>query len=136
MTGHESVIRFVNPDSISKPFGYSHVAEVTNARMIYISGQVALDQAGNLVGEGDMRAQAQQVFANLRAALEAVGADFNNVVKLNFYLLDISQVQAIREVRDQYVNTQRPPTSTAVEVRRLFREDILIEVEAVAALQA
>jgi len=136
MTGHESVIRIVNPDSISKPFGYSHVAEVTNARMIYISGQVALDQAGNLVGEGDMRAQAQQVFANLRAALEAVGADFNNVVKLNFYLLDISQVQAIREVRDQYVNTQRPPTSTAVEVRRLFREDILIEVEAVAALQA
>lgn len=134
MTGQDSVIRFVNPTTLSKPVGYSHLAEVSNAKMIYISGQVALDQAGNLVGEDDMRAQAQQVFTNLKAALEAVGADFNSVVKLNFYLLDISQVQAIGEVRDQYVNTQHPPTSTAVEVRRLFREDILIEVEAVAAL--
>jgi reactive intermediate/imine deaminase len=136
MFGQDSIIRFINPNTMSRPFGYSHIAEVTSGRMIYISGQVALDPAGNLVGEGDMRAQAQQVFANLNAALEAVGADFSNVVKLNFYLLDISQVQAIRDVRDQYVNTQHSPTSTAVEVRRLFREDILIEVEAVAAVPA
>lgn len=136
MTVNNLNVQFVNPSTISQPVGYSHLVEVSNAKMIYISGQVALDQNGNLVGKGDMRAQAQQVFANLKAALEEVGADFNNVVKLNFYLLDISQVQAIREVRDQYVNTQHPPTSTAVEVRRLFREDILIEVEAVAALPA
>ena len=80
------------------------------------------------------RAQTQQVFDNLRAALEALGAGFEQVVKLNFYLVDATQLPVIREVRDQYLNTRQPPASTAVEVRRLFREDALIEVEAVAVI--
>ena len=79
-------------------------------------------------------AQTRQVFDNLRAALEAVGAGFEQVVKLNFYLVDATHLPVIREVRDQYVNTRQPPASTAVEVRRLFREDALIEVEAVAVI--
>ena len=56
--------------------------------MIYISGQVALDASGNIVGRGDYRAQLQQVFANLKTALEAAGAGFKNVVKLNYYIVD------------------------------------------------
>jgi enamine deaminase RidA (YjgF/YER057c/UK114 family) len=110
------------------------VAEVTGGKTIYIAGQVAFDGQGNLVGEGDMRAQAQQVFANLRAALEAVGAGFENVVKLNFYVLDATQMQVVRDVRDQYVNTQNPPVSTAVEIRRFVRDGLLIEVDAVAVV--
>jgi enamine deaminase RidA (YjgF/YER057c/UK114 family) len=101
---------------------------------IYISGQVALDQSGNLVGPDDLRAQTQQVFTNLKAALEAAGADFNHVVKLSYYLLDISQIQIVREARDQFVNAQSPPASSAVEVRRLVRDDFLIEVDAIAVL--
>src|SRR4029453_9565128 len=81
-----------------------------------------------------IRAQTRQVFDNLRAALEAVGAGFEQVVKLNVYLVDATQLPIVREVRDQYVNTRQPPASTAVEVRRLFREDALIEVEAVAVI--
>jgi enamine deaminase RidA (YjgF/YER057c/UK114 family) len=72
-------------------------------------GQVALDPTGALVGAGDIRAQTRQVFDNLRAALEAVGAGFEQVVKLNLYLVDATQLPVIREVRDQYVNTRQPP---------------------------
>jgi enamine deaminase RidA (YjgF/YER057c/UK114 family) len=125
---------FINPETLHPPFGYSHVVEVTAGRPVYIAGQVALDPTGALVGAGDIRAQARQVFENLRAALEAVGAGFEQVVKLNLYLVDATQLPVIREVRDQYVNTLQPPASTAVEVRRLFRDDALIEVEAVAMI--
>jgi enamine deaminase RidA (YjgF/YER057c/UK114 family) len=126
--------RFINPETVHPPFGYSHVVEVTAGRPVYIAGQVALDPTGGLVGADDIRAQTRQVFDNLRAALEAVGAGFEQVVKLDFYLVDATHLPVMREVRDQYVNTRQPPASTAVEVRRLFREDALIEVEAVAVI--
>ena len=126
--------RFINPETLHPPFGYSHVVEVTAGRPVYIAGQVALDPTGALVGADDIRAQTRQVFDNLRAALEADGAGFEQVVKLNLYLVDATHLPVIREVRDQYVNTRQPPASTAVEVRRLFREDALIEVEAVAVI--
>jgi enamine deaminase RidA (YjgF/YER057c/UK114 family) len=117
-----------------QPTGYTHVVEVTAGRPVYIAGQVALDPTGKLVGPGDVRAQAEQVFDNLGAALEAVGAGFEQVVKLTYYLLDAHQLPVVREVRDRYVNIQQPPASTAVEVRRLARDDLLIEVEAVAVI--
>ena len=126
--------RFINPGTLHPPFGYSHVVEVTAGRPVYISGQVALDPTGALVGADDIRAQTRQVFDNLRAALEAVGAGFEQVVKLNVCLVDATHLPVIREVRDQYINTRQPPASTAVEVRGLFREDALIEVEAVAVI--
>ncbi len=127
-------IRFINPSTLAIPPGYTHVVEITHGRTIFIAGQVALDQAGQIVGHHDFRAQTQQVFENLKAALAAVGADFTRVVKLNMYVVDISQLPILREVRDRYVNTHHPPASTLVEVRRLAREEFLIEVEAVAYL--
>ncbi|HZR40188.1 MAG TPA: RidA family protein [Ktedonobacteraceae bacterium] len=127
-------IRFVNPSTLATPPGYTHVVEVTRGRTVFISGQVALDQAGKIVGLHDFRAQTQQVFENLKAALASVGADFTRVVKLNMYVVDASQLLTLREVRDRYVNTDNPPASTLVEVRRLAREEFLIEIEAVAHL--
>jgi enamine deaminase RidA (YjgF/YER057c/UK114 family) len=126
--------RFINPDGMHRPTGYTHVVEVTAGWPVYIAGQVALDRDGGLVGPGDVRAQARQVFENLRVALESVGAGFEQVVKLTVYLMDATQLPAVREVRDQYVNTDRPPASTAVEVRRLALDGLLIEVEAVAVV--
>ena len=117
-----------------RPTGYTHVVEVTAGRPVYIAGQVALDPSGAIVGPGDIRTQARQVFNNLRAALEAVGAGFDQVVKLTFYLVDATQLPVVREIRDQYVDTQQPPASTAVEVRRLVHDDVLIEVEAIAVV--
>jgi enamine deaminase RidA (YjgF/YER057c/UK114 family) len=125
---------FLNPETMHRPFGYTHVVEVIAGRPVYIAGQVALDRTGTVVGPGDIRAQARQVFDNLQAALQSVGASFEQVVKLNYYLLDATHLPAVREVRDQYVNTAQPPASTAVEVRRLALDDLLVEVEAVAII--
>ena len=127
--------RFINPDTISKPVGYTHVVETTGSRTVYISGQVAFDLQGNIVGVNDMSAQAEQVFKNLQAALASVNAIFEDVVKFTFYMLDISQIQAVRDVRNRYINTATPPASTAVEVRQLFRKELLLEIEAIAVLR-
>ncbi len=129
-------IRHHNPPTLPPPAGYTHAVEVSGGRLLFVSGQVALDRAGNLVGAGDLQAQARQVFENLRAALEAAGTDFAHVVKLTFYLTDASKIAAVREVRDAFVDTRHPPASTAVEIRRLVREDFLIEVDAVASVPA
>jgi enamine deaminase RidA (YjgF/YER057c/UK114 family) len=82
---------FINPDAMHRPTGYTHVVEVTGGRPVHIAGQVALDRSGTLVGPGDIRAQARQVFDNLRAALQSVGASFEQVVKLNHYLVDAAR---------------------------------------------
>jgi enamine deaminase RidA (YjgF/YER057c/UK114 family) len=130
--------RIFNPDTIAKPTGYSHVAEVSDGKIVYIAGQVALDRAGNLVGKDDLRAQTQQVFENLKSAVEAAGGDFSSVVKLNYYCaesVDPAQITTVREIRDKFVNTSNPPVSTFVFVKRLVRPEWLIEVEAVAVVK-
>jgi reactive intermediate/imine deaminase len=131
----DDVRRFHSPETLPSPFGYSHVVEVRQGRVLYVSGQVPLDRHGRLIGEDDFEAQARQVFANLQAALDAAGAAWGDVVKLNYYLVDVSNVAAVRAIRDEYVNTAYPPASTLVEVSRLFRDDVLIEVDAVAVAE-
>ena len=125
--------RFLNPPGMHAPRGYSHVVDVPAGRTIYLSGQVAFDAEGNVVGKGDFRAQTEQVFRNLKAALEAVGAGFSDVVKLNFYLPDVSQLAALREVRDRYLGSGPRPASTLVQVSALVHPDLLLEIDAVAA---
>ena len=134
MTTEPPIIRFTNPAALSQPRGYSHVVEVTGGKTIYIAGQVALDSAGKLVGAGDIRAQAQQVFANLKAALESVGASFENVVKINIYLSDAAQIVVVREVRNQFINADHPPVSTALQVGGFVVNGLLIEIDAVAVI--
>lgn len=124
--------RFLNPDTVHKPMGYSHVAEVTSGRLVYTAGQVAVDPAGNIVGEGDIAAQTRQVFENLKNNLAAAGAKFADVIKLTYYILDPAHIPAIREIRNTYVNTEAPPASTLVVVAGLARPEWLIEVEAIA----
>ena len=126
--------RFLNPDTLTKPAAYSQVVEVTTpGRMVFISGQVGLGGDGKLV-TGDFRAQALQVFENLKAALEAVGARFEDVVKMNSYLIEIEHQAILRDVRRLYMNMAAPPASTSVRVVGFAREGVLLEVEAVAVL--
>jgi reactive intermediate/imine deaminase len=124
--------RFLSPDTLAPPFGYSHVVDAPLGRIIYVAGQVPLDSDGQLVGEGDVEAQTRQVFRNLSAALDAAGASWSDVVKLNYFLRDVGQIAIVRSIRDEYVDTEHPPASTLVEVSSLFRNDVLIEIEAVA----
>jgi enamine deaminase RidA (YjgF/YER057c/UK114 family) len=128
--------RFLNPPTLYKPPGYSHVVEVKGpARIVYIAGQLGFDAQGNLVGApGDFRAQAAQAFENLKVALAAVGCGFADVVKLNNYLTDMSHLPIFREVRDSYLNVSAPPASTTIEISKFARDGALIEIEAVAML--
>jgi reactive intermediate/imine deaminase len=129
----QSANKHVNPAGLSKPNGYSHVVIAQPGTTIYLSGQVALDDKGNVIGVGDMKAQTKQVFENLKTALGAAGASFADVVKITFYVTDVTQIQKIREVRDQYVQAE-PPASTLVEVKALVRLEFMIEVDAVAVV--
>jgi len=99
-------------------------------RWVATAGQVALDGEGKLVGPGDPEAQIRQVFANLSRALAAAGASFADVVKLNYYVTDIAMLSAVRAIRNEYVDTARPPASTAVQVSALAMPEFLIEIEA------
>ena len=128
MIESQATVRYIN----RAPLGYSHIVEVRSGRTFYIAGQLALDQNGKLVGPGDFRAQVKQVFENLKIRLEEVGAAFKDVVKLNYYLTDASDLQALRETRDSYINTENPPASTLVVVKQLVREEFLVEIEAIA----
>ena len=127
-------VRFLNPQTISVPTGYSHVAEVSSGRTVYIAGQVAFDTSGNVVGKGDFAAQATQVFENLKLALAAVGATFDNVVKVNSYVTDMSHIQTLREIRGKYYG-KNAPASTLVEISKLAHPDLMIEIEAIAVVQ-
>jgi enamine deaminase RidA (YjgF/YER057c/UK114 family) len=129
-----SNMRFMNPETIAKPGGYSHVVEITGpGRIVYIAGQLGLKPDGKIAG--DFRAQCVQAFENLKNALAAVGATFDDVVKLNNYLIDIKANLGIyREVRDKYVNVKAPPASTTIGIPALARDDAHYEVEAVVML--
>jgi enamine deaminase RidA (YjgF/YER057c/UK114 family) len=124
--------RFLSPDTLPRPFGYSHVVDVPAGRIVHVSGQVPLGPTGELIGAGDFAAQVRRVFANLNEALDAAGVGWDDVVKLNFFVTDLTEIAALREIRDEYVNTEQPPASTLVQVAALFRPDVMFEADAVA----
>ncbi len=128
--------RFLNPGTLYKPPGYSHVVDIVGpGRVIYIAGQLGLDSDGKLVGAaGDFRAQATQAFANLKLALNAVGAGFEHVVKINNYLTDMSHLPIFRELRDAHFNMAAPPASTTVAISKLAVPGAVFEIEAIAML--
>ena len=125
------MIDHITPSDVAPGFGYSHVVAATG-RLIAVSGQVALDESGQLVGPGDPEAQARQVFENLRRCLAAADATFADVVKFTVYVTDLATMTAVRAVRDEYVDTTRPPASSAVQVAGLVLPELLLEIDALA----
>jgi 2-iminobutanoate/2-iminopropanoate deaminase len=120
---------------MATPVGpYSHVVSVPpGGRMVFCAGAVALDKDGNVVGKGDIVAQTRQVMENLRLALKATGATFDDVVKITNYVTDANEWRRVLPVRAEYIK-QPYPASTFVEVSALMFEDLLIEIEAVAVV--
>ena len=128
-----SKVRFINPQALSKPPGYTHVVEATApARLVYLAGQLGIDKEGKL--SSDFRLQAVQTFENLKIALATVGGQFQHVVKLNNYLVDLKYLPIFRQVRDSYLADANRPASTTVGISGLAREGALLEIEAVAVL--
>ena len=115
-----------------------------SGRLAFVSGQVALDADGKLVGAGDLRAQAAQALRNLHGVIRALGADWADVVRFGWYVLDVPKVQDIRDARDEQIRPMKGdgeaggdhpnPASTLVQVASLFRPEFLVEVDAVVAL--
>jgi enamine deaminase RidA (YjgF/YER057c/UK114 family) len=129
--------KFINPSTIATPRGYTHAVTATGGKTIWISGQVAFNVKGEIVGKGDLRAQTTQVYENLKNALAAAGATTADVVKLNTFVVDFKpeNLAAIREVRSQYFPFDNMPASTLVGVQALAFDGLLIEVEAVAMVK-
>ena len=128
----------LNPATVASPIGsYSHAVRVETADCvwIYVSGQIALDTEGDLVGVGDLRAQTEQVFENLAQVLAANDATFEHVVKIQTFFTTSEDLAGSREVRARYLPSE-PPASTAVRVAALVVPEALIEVDVVAALPA
>lgn len=134
-THRRPIVKHVNPTTLPKPAGYTHVVEVSGGRTLYVSGQVAVDNAGAVVGKGDLKAQTRQVFENLKSALAASGATLDHVVKITVFMTDVSEIQAFRDVRDSYF-TKQLPASSLVQVVRLVRPEWMIEIEAVAIVES
>ena len=129
---------FISPKTLIPPAGYSHIAKVNRGTIVYLAGQVSSDASGKLIGEGNFEAQVEQVFRNLKIAVEAAEGTMADIVKLNIYLVaavDQAEVPKLRAIRNRYVNVENPPASTLVVVSRLARPGWLIEIEAVAALE-
>lgn len=118
------------------PEPFSHYTDAVRAgNLLFVSGCVALDSAGKLVGESDVVAQARQVFANIGLCLAAAGATFADIVKVTTFLTDIDDRSRINPVREEFFGDARP-ASTLVEVSALVLPEFLIEVEAVAVLRS
>ncbi|MET8782769.1 MULTISPECIES: RidA family protein [unclassified Streptomyces] len=125
--------RIPAPDGVAPATAYTHVVMGTG-RFVAISGQLALDEDGRLVGAGDPAAQARQVFENLRRCLAAAGATFEHVVKLTFFVTDMAHMPAIRAARAEHIPDDRLPAASAVQVAALVRPEFLMEIEAYAVV--
>jgi enamine deaminase RidA (YjgF/YER057c/UK114 family) len=129
-------VEYINPPALGPTHGWTHVVGVTGGRTIHVSGQVGVNDRGEVVGLGDMRVQTEQAFKNIELALAAAGATFQNVVKMNLYVVGLrpEHVPLIRAVRARYVNRENPPASTLVGVSALVGPDWLIEIEVTAVV--
>lgn len=128
----DQIPMFASPVDLAAPAGYSHVVSIPAGRLVWTSGQVAIDRDGAV--PAGWEGQARLAFANVGRALRAAGSDWPAVVKLTYFVVDTSALPAIRAVRDEFVDTARPPTSSLVQVAGLVRPDLLLEIEAVAWL--
>lgn len=133
MTAQSGLRHIPAPEGVAPGRGYTQVV-TGSGRVVAISGQVALDANGEVVGAGDPAAQARQVFGNLRRCLAAAGASFGDVIKLTYFVTDVAHMPAIRAVRDELLGTERLPASTAVQVAALVSPEFLLEIEALALI--
>ncbi|SHF43731.1 RidA family protein [Pedobacter caeni] len=130
-------VKFFSSPAVAPVKGYSQAVEIDlgSSKMILLSGQVPLDVDRKIVGIGDMGLQTAQVFENIKKIIEEAGGTMDDLIKTVIYTTDISQIPKFREARDKYINLKQPPISTLVEVKKLFREEVLIEIEATAVIK-
>jgi enamine deaminase RidA (YjgF/YER057c/UK114 family) len=126
--------KFINPPGLKALGMYSNVACAKGGTLVFISGQVAVDAEGKVVGKGDIQAQAVQVFENLKLALGAAGATFEDVLKFTIFIKNLTPDarKSVMSVRNRHISQTHPPAATMVGIDQLVEDDLLVEVEAVA----
>ncbi len=125
---------YSNPDTMSQPSGYTQVVKVD--KTVYIAGQVSVAADGSIVGQGDPEAQVRQVWRNVEAAVQSVGGTLQNIVKTTTYVTSIDYAAAVRKVRDELHQGSNPPTSTLLVISALAHPDFMVEIEAIAVVDA
>ena len=125
-------IQHINPSTLAPPRGYSHV--VKDGSTVYVAGQVARDRDGNIVGVGDAKAQTEQVFKNLEAALAAAGGNLSHIVKTNTFMTHREDIPVVREIKAKYLPGDDSPVSTLVLCSGLADPNFRIEIEAIAVI--
>ncbi len=128
--------KFINPEGLLRPGAYTPTVVASGGRTVYIAGQVAQDEKGEVVGRGDLLAQAEQVYRNLGLALKGAGATFNDLVKINVYVVNFrpEHRDLMSQVRARHVSKDNPPASTLVGVQALAKPEFLVEVEGIAVI--
>jgi enamine deaminase RidA (YjgF/YER057c/UK114 family) len=131
--------RYLNPQQLFEPRFFTHTVAVSGQfTLAFVAGQVSYDRDGVVVGKGDMRTQSEQVFKSLTHNLKAAGAGWSDVVKINAYMVRATPeaVNIYREVRARYLDPKALPASTLIGIERLVNDDLLLEVEVIAAIAA
>lgn len=130
----ESGFKTLNPESLPPAHGYSHIVIAPVGQLVTISGQVAMNRAGDIVGENDFKAQCTQVFKNVRNALHAVGLTFRNVTRTDMFVTDLSHLSALRECRTHFLPAKNLPAANLAKVDSLFRPELMLEVSVQAVI--
>ena len=127
--------RQINPWTWQERFGFAQAWRVDGAQsIVFAAGQTAVSPDGEVLAVGDLEGQTRHAFQNLRTVLQEAGASFDDVLKVTLYLTDISAIRDVARVRDEFIDTARPPASTAIGVAALALPDLMIEVDAIAVL--
>jgi enamine deaminase RidA (YjgF/YER057c/UK114 family) len=130
--------QLINPDGLAKPTGFNHGILVTGGRLLFLSGQTASDSDGEIVAPGDLVAQYEQVLRNHQAVVTTAGGVMQNIVKLNIFVLDrddyLAKLKPIGAVHRQFFGSYYP-TMALFEIKRLFQDDALIELEGMAVIE-
>lgn len=132
-------IKIINPEGLGKPLGqYSHMTRVKASEYLFIAGQVGVDKNGTVIGVDDFDAQCVQTFANIETALKSAGAGWGNIVQFTTYLVHSQDIPKfmkyrLREFPKMFANGAYPP-NTLLMIDRLVKEELLVEVQAVAAI--
>jgi enamine deaminase RidA (YjgF/YER057c/UK114 family) len=134
--GSTPQLEFINPTGLANFGTFSQITTARGGKTIHVSGQVAWNAQGQVVGAGDLKVQTVQVFENLKVALAAAGAGFGDVVKFTIYVVDLQPQDrpVISQIRNRYVDPARLPASTMIGVDALVMEGLRIEVEAIAVI--
>jgi reactive intermediate/imine deaminase len=122
----------INPKNIGESKFYSHGVLVSSKNLLFTAGQVALDIQGKVIGKGDIEAQTEHIMENLKNILNEAEMDFNDIIKVNMYLVNMDDLPKVLTIRNRYFSPNKP-AATGIGIASLVKPELMIEIEIIAA---